>query len=525
MSNTDTASSQHSKDEAPLNCIQSFLRMKDQMWRMQKFLVKTECEKSQFCEEMGLELYLKNDFRQITGSCHARSALSTLLNLTPEQKQNGVITALEEDALPLCYFGEKLKIPVTIVLPNTTLLSKIHTLEQYEYTTLLIQGKNSDESERMASEMAAMNNMYCIKRDSRARFIGYGTIAIEIVEQVPNLDIVVVPYDEPIFTSIVSVMTVLKPSVKVIIAADKSINSTSLSYSKIFQSIQPSSPTPDSPASKETVSINPSFAGSVVGYTSSFASQSISIFSSVETLSSTTELTPPLAPIEAHSSSTKPTVSSAPAEMLFPLTKPRSSSASDEISLPSTPKRRSIEILPSSIRKTSSGSAQNSLPFLKDSTSSQTSSSLPESQKGEPIVYKDMDITVIALTDEEVDTSILKLFKKERCIVDRFGVMSYAACLKALDSSFEAYKNKRVVSLLTSCNDDILVLPTILKRALLKEHQLAKVSAEVPQDELHPTTANALTNNASIRKMVMCCNIAIFCIMTIWLITMFAMKI
>ncbi|XP_012222544.2 uncharacterized protein [Linepithema humile] len=688
MSSTRNASSQHPKNKTSLNYVRDFLAMKKQMSRMQEFLIKTECEESQFCEETGLALHLKKDFRQITGSCHARSALCTLLNLSNEHKQNGVITALEEDALPLCYFGEKLNIPVTIVLPNTTLLNKIYALEQYQYTntTLFIEGNNSDEAEKIASDLAKMNNMYCIKRDDRARFIGYGTIAIEIAEQVPNLDIVVVPYDEPIFTSIVSVMKVLKPSVKVIIAADKSINSMSISSSKFFQSIQlsPSTlPTPNSASNqvistsstpsavsdmymspflsrsiftliqtvhtlssaiksilssvstkmlssstkpisssasieKSSSSIRPTLSSASVkklsclsgptpssasvktlssstGPTPSYASveilsrstgptpssvsveilscstgptpssasieilscssgptlssASIEILSCssgpipssvpIETLSSSTEPTPSSASVEILSCSSGPTPSSASVEILAYLSGstlssssietvsssngPILSSASDQISLPST-KRKSIKISPSSSSKTTSCGPTQTLSFLKNSTSPQTSSSLPKSQKEKPLVNKDMDITVVVLTDEEIDTSILKLFKKERCIVNRVGVMSLAACLKADGPSFEAYKNKRVVSLLTSCNDDILVLPTILERALLKEHQLAKVSAEVPQDELHPTTelANALTNNVSMKKMAICCNIAIFCIITICLIAIYS---
>lgn len=108
-----------------------------------------------------MNLYLKKDFRQITGSSNARSALCTLLNLSTEHT-NGVITALEEDALPLCYFGNKLNIPVTIVLPNTTSSMKIRALKQYN-AKLIIQGNNSQEAEEIAFRLAETNNKYLIK--------------------------------------------------------------------------------------------------------------------------------------------------------------------------------------------------------------------------------------------------------------------------------------------------------------------------------------------------------------------------
>ena len=110
-----------------------------------------------------MELYLKKECCQITKSCHARSALCTLLSLTTEQKQCGVITALQEDALPLCHFGNVLNIPVEIVLPNTTLSSKINELKKYK-ATLTIKGNDLDKAETIASELATKKNMYCIKR-------------------------------------------------------------------------------------------------------------------------------------------------------------------------------------------------------------------------------------------------------------------------------------------------------------------------------------------------------------------------
>jgi len=104
---------------------------------------------------------LKKDFRQVTGSCHARSALCTLLTLSAEQKKYGVITALKEEAYPMCYFGEKLNIPIIVVLSKTTPFYCIQACKQFEYfnTKVFIRGDSPEEAEKIAMELAITNNM------------------------------------------------------------------------------------------------------------------------------------------------------------------------------------------------------------------------------------------------------------------------------------------------------------------------------------------------------------------------------
>lgn len=113
-------------------------------------------------EDLGINLFLKKECRQVTGSVEARNALYALLKLSDAQKQSGIISASTADfALSLCHFGDKLKIPVIVVLPKTTQL-KI----QYQWTiaTMIFDGDNLYQAQVFASMLARKKNMYYLER-------------------------------------------------------------------------------------------------------------------------------------------------------------------------------------------------------------------------------------------------------------------------------------------------------------------------------------------------------------------------
>ncbi|XP_012222639.1 L-threonine ammonia-lyase-like isoform X2 [Linepithema humile] len=111
------------------------------------------------------------------------------------QKRNGVISASTADfALSLCHFGDKLKIPVTVVLPTTTQL-KIHTY-QWTTATMIFKGDDLNQARLFALMLAKEKTMHYIKRCHTNMIIGYGTLAMEIMEEVPFLEAVLVPYDK-----------------------------------------------------------------------------------------------------------------------------------------------------------------------------------------------------------------------------------------------------------------------------------------------------------------------------------------
>lgn len=103
---------------------------------------------------MGMELYLKKDFLQSTGSFKERGARYALLMLSDEQKRTGVISAsLGNHALALCYHGAKLGIPVTVVMPVVAPIMKIALCKQHG-AVVVVQGIDMGQAKRIAMTLA-----------------------------------------------------------------------------------------------------------------------------------------------------------------------------------------------------------------------------------------------------------------------------------------------------------------------------------------------------------------------------------
>lgn len=102
----------------------------------------------------GIDLYLKKDFLQLTGSFKERGARYALVMLPEEQKKIGVISAsLGNHALALCYHGYKLEIPVTVVMPVLAPIMKIAACRQYG-ANVIVQGLDMGEAKRIALRYA-----------------------------------------------------------------------------------------------------------------------------------------------------------------------------------------------------------------------------------------------------------------------------------------------------------------------------------------------------------------------------------
>ncbi len=142
----------------------------------------------------GIDLWMKWDLQQLTGSFKERGALNALLQLTPDEKKNGVIAASAGNhALALAYHGNRLGIPVTVLMPNSAPLAKVDKCRMFGASVVLF-GENIGE----AKDEAFKNEKYRALRyingyDDHAIISGAGTMGIEIMEQVDNVDCVVVP--------------------------------------------------------------------------------------------------------------------------------------------------------------------------------------------------------------------------------------------------------------------------------------------------------------------------------------------
>ncbi|XP_053984762.1 L-threonine ammonia-lyase isoform X2 [Hylaeus volcanicus] len=157
-------------------------------------VVNTPCVRSRLSEMTGIDLYLKKDFLQLTGSFKERGARYALVMLSDEQKKIGVISAsLGNHALALSYHGYKLGISVTVVMPVVAPIMKITACRQYG-ATVIVDGRDMGEAKRIAFQCAKDKGLtYINGYDHPDIMAGQGTLGLEIVEQVPNIDAVVVP--------------------------------------------------------------------------------------------------------------------------------------------------------------------------------------------------------------------------------------------------------------------------------------------------------------------------------------------
>jgi len=143
---------------------------------------------------VGFALYLKREHRQGTGSFKERGARNALMRLDDRQKQKGVIAASAGNhALALASHGKQLGIPVTVVMPIFAPMIKIENCRGFG-ANVILHGEHIGECYDHAQTLVQSQGMAYINGYGAPDIIaGAGTIGIEILEQVNELDAVVVP--------------------------------------------------------------------------------------------------------------------------------------------------------------------------------------------------------------------------------------------------------------------------------------------------------------------------------------------
>jgi threonine dehydratase len=145
-------------------------------------------------EITGMEIFCKLDNLQRTGSFKERGARNALAQLAPEQQRRGVIAASAGNhAQALGYQGKLLGTPATVVMPKYAPLIKIGNCQKLG-ATVVLHGKDFAEAKAHALCISEERGLaYIDGYDDPAIIAGQGTMGLEIVEQVPDLDAIVVP--------------------------------------------------------------------------------------------------------------------------------------------------------------------------------------------------------------------------------------------------------------------------------------------------------------------------------------------
>ncbi|XP_076340156.1 L-threonine ammonia-lyase-like isoform X2 [Tachypleus tridentatus] len=181
-------------------------------------VISTPCMRSHMSSTLGCNVYFKKDFLQYTGSFKERGARYMLMMMAPEHKHKGVIAASAGNhALALSYHGQKLGIPVTVVMPIIAPIMKITMCEQFG-ANIIIKGTDIGESKEHALQLAEENELVYVNGYDHPHIIaGQGTMGLEIIDQVPDLDAVIVPVGGGgLIAGLALAVKSLKPEVKVI---------------------------------------------------------------------------------------------------------------------------------------------------------------------------------------------------------------------------------------------------------------------------------------------------------------------
>lgn len=188
--------------------------------RISPYLRKTPLEESYYLGDGQRRYFFKLETFQRAKSFKIRGALNKMLTLTPEERARGVATVSSGNhGSSVSYAASLLGIErAEIILPEPTPQSKIDKI-RYFGGQVLLMGRNYDEAHALGLAHIQQNGMTYIDPyyDDPKIYAGQGTIAVEILQQDPAIDTIVVPIGGgALITGIAVAAKALKPSVRVV---------------------------------------------------------------------------------------------------------------------------------------------------------------------------------------------------------------------------------------------------------------------------------------------------------------------
>lgn len=153
------------------------------------------CPASETLGELtGTRCHVKLENLQMTGSFKERGALAKLSTLRPDERARGVIAASAGNhGLAVAYHAQRLGIAATIVMPEWAPLIKVTQCRRHGATVVLAGQDYDDAYAEARRREAATGAVFVHPFDDPAVIAGQGTLGLELLEQVPDLDAVVVP--------------------------------------------------------------------------------------------------------------------------------------------------------------------------------------------------------------------------------------------------------------------------------------------------------------------------------------------
>ena len=182
-------------------------------------IVRTPTLHSQTLSQLtGAKVWLKFENHQFTAAYKERGALNTLLQMAPEGRAKGVIAASAGNhAQGLAYHGNRLGIPVTIVMPKPTPTVKVTQTEGHG-ATVILEGETFDAAYAHARQLEAERGLTFVHPFDQPTIIaGQGTVALEMLADAPGIDTIVIPIGGGgLFSGMGTAARGLKPGIELI---------------------------------------------------------------------------------------------------------------------------------------------------------------------------------------------------------------------------------------------------------------------------------------------------------------------
>ena len=170
------------------------------------------------CKIVGADVPLKLENHQVTGSFKLRGATNKILSLSDEERDRGVITVSSGNhGKAVAYVAHKLGVKATICVPTPVPENKRQAIRDLG-AELVVEGENADEAMEYADKLQDKTGMTMVHPfDDLVVIAGQGTIGLELIEDFPEIDTVIVPLSGGgLMSGIAFTLKTAKPSVRVI---------------------------------------------------------------------------------------------------------------------------------------------------------------------------------------------------------------------------------------------------------------------------------------------------------------------
>ena len=170
---------------------------------------------SHICEDA--EVFLKTENLQVTGSFKVRGAYYKMSQLSDEEKARGVVAcSAGNHAQGVALAAQKNGIPSVICLPDTAPISKVEATKSYGAEVCLVDGVYDDAYAKALTLRDENGYTFIHPFDDEQVIAGQGTIALELCDQIPDMDAVIVPVGGGgLISGIAFVLKSLNPNIKV----------------------------------------------------------------------------------------------------------------------------------------------------------------------------------------------------------------------------------------------------------------------------------------------------------------------